>query len=147
VPGKTRHGTTGIAPIVLFEEEKETLKSLPAERFEVPVWKPVIVSSDRFFEFKGRYYAMPYQYRGLTLNVRNTKDVVRVFDARYSLLREYLASGKLYTWLSGDFPEDKEALMQGEYPRWLLSKARSYGPTTEKLIESVLSPHAYLNAR
>ena len=146
--GKAKHGTTGIAPRELFDEvEKKTLKPLPPEKFEVPEWKPVKVSRDRFFQFAGKYYAMPTQYCGRSLFVRRTEAVLRVFDARYSLIREYVTSGKLRSWLPGDFPEDKEALMQGEYPQWLLSQARSFGPTTVKLIESILTPHAYLNAR
>jgi hypothetical protein len=94
-----------------------------------------------------KYFAMPYEYRGRTLYARKTESILRIFDAGYTLIREYIPDGRLRSWLPGDFPEDKEALMQGEYPRWLMSQARSYGPTTEKLIESVLRPHAYLNAR
>ena len=38
-------------------------------------------------------------------------------------------------------------MMLGEYPSWLLCQARGFGPSTEKLIESILKPHAYLNAK
>ena len=146
--GKAKHGTTGIAPLDLFEGvEREKLKSLPAQRFEAPVWKPVKVGMDRFFQFKGKYFAMPYEYRGQTLYARKTGAILRVFDADYSLIREYVVDERQRMWLPGDFSEDKEALMQGDYPRWLINQARSFGPTTEKLIESVLRPHAYLNAR
>jgi transposase len=147
--GATKHGTTGIAPLELFDNtERATLIPLPPERFEVPEWKVgVKVAPDRFFQLQGKYYAMPYEYRNRTLNIRKSGGVLRVFDADYSLIREYTITGKSRSWLPGDFPEDKAALMAGEYPQWLLSQARKYGPTTEKLIESILKPHAYLNAR
>lgn len=146
--GLTKHGTTGVEPVILFnEEEKNTLRPLPAESFEVPIWKYPTVHSDRFFAFEGKYYAMPYVYRGKKLNACRIKDILRVFDTDYTLVREYCITGKRFSWLPGDFPADKEAMMQGEYPRWLMEKARSFGPTTAKLIRSVLESHAYIHAR
>lgn len=37
--------------------------------------------------------------------------------------------------------------MQGTYPRYLLSRARSLGPSAEQLIEQILKPHAWVKAR
>lgn len=146
--GRTKHGTTGIAPLELFEEEERAkLIPLAAQRFEIPVWKTVKVHRDRFFAFEGRYYAMPYQYRDKSLQVRKNGAILRVFAPNFSLIREYVITGKRYSWLKGDFPDDREALMQGEYPRWLLSRATSFGPSTYKLIEAVLKPAAHINTR
>jgi hypothetical protein len=71
--GRTRHGTTGIEPMVLFEEaEKATLKPLPTERFEVPLYKPVTVYADRFFKFEKKRYAMPETCRGKSFIARKS---------------------------------------------------------------------------
>jgi len=146
--GKAKHGTTGVPPIELFEEQESSeLKALPPTRFEVPVWKKVKVAPDRFITFAGKYYCLPYQYRGTTLLARKSGACLRLFTQNHVLVREYLITGKLFSWLPGDFPEDREALMKGEYPQWILKQARSFGPSTEKLIESVLESHAYLHAR
>lgn len=145
--GKKKHGTTGVPPVELFKEERQHLKSLPETRFEIPEWKEVTVSSDRFFSFKGKYYAMPADYRGKKLNVRKSGRILRVFDRDYRLLREYIITKKMFSYLPGDFADDKKALMNGEYPRWLMGRAHSFGPATARLIESVLKPHAYINAR
>lgn len=145
--GMAKHGTTGVPPMELFGEEKQHLISLPETRFEIPEWKQVTVNSDRFFSFKGKYYAMPAGYRGKKVNVRKNGRILRVFDRDYRLLREYVVTRKLFSYLPGDFAEDKEALMNGEYPRWLIGRAHSFGPATANLIESVLRPHAYINAR
>lgn len=146
--GKNKHGTTGIAPVSLFEsDEKKALIPLPPERFEIPLWKDVTVSSDRFFVLDGKYYAMPYEYRGKRLKTRKTGALLRIFDQNHTLIREYVVTNRRKNWLPGDFPEDKEAMMQGEYPRWLMGRASSFGPGTVKLIRSVLINHAYLNAR
>lgn len=48
--GTAKHGTTGIAPMTLFEEqERPVLKPLPPVRFETSTYKPVKVHPDRFF--------------------------------------------------------------------------------------------------
>ena len=146
--GKTKHGTTGVEPYELFlKEEKKNLIALPADRFEVPLWKAVTVSRDRFFTFEGKFYAMAQESCGKRFNARKSGKILRVFDLDHNLMRQYIITGKRFSWLPGDFPEDKEALMQGEYPQWILNKARSLGPAGFKLVESILHPHAYLNAR
>ena len=145
--GKAKHGTTGMPPVELFEEEKRHLISRPETRFEIPEWKEVTAGGDRFFLFKGKYYAMPAGYRGKKLNAGKNGRILRVFDRDNRLLCEYIITKKLFIYLPGDFADDKEALMNGEYPRWLMGRAHSFGPATARLIESVLKPHAYINAR
>jgi hypothetical protein len=146
--GRTRHGTTGIEPMVLFEEaEKATLKPLPTERFEVPLYKPVTVYADRFFTFEKKRYAMPETCRGKSFIARKSGTMLRVFDSSYRLLRSYPITGKRVSWLPGDFPESEEALMNGTYPRYLCSQARTLGPAAERLITELLKPHAWVKAR
>lgn len=146
--GMKKHGTTGIEPLLLFEqEEKAALLELPKHRFLVPVWKYPIVQPDRFFSFNGKYYAMPYSFRGTQVRVRKTNNTLQVFDTTHTLVRSYTITGKLFSSLPGDFPEDREAMMNGEYPQWILRKAGLYGPKAEELVATVLKPHAYINAR
>jgi hypothetical protein len=38
-------------------------------------------------------------------------------------------------------------MMNGGYPAWLMQKAAEYGEAAAALVQSVLRPHAYLNAR
>jgi hypothetical protein len=146
--GMTNHGTTRRKPKELFEEiEKAILIPLPQTRFEVPVWKTPIVGSDRFFAFDKKHYAMPTQYRFQKVRVRKTGRILRVFDLQYTFIREYIITGKLFNSLSGDFPEDREAMMKGEYPQWIITRAHSFGPGTVRLVEAILEPHAYINSR
>ena len=64
--GVKPHGTTHIAPLEAFQSvEKAHLRPLPAERFEVPVWKEVKAHrGDGFFTFLNKRYAVPDAYRG-----------------------------------------------------------------------------------
>lgn len=131
-----------------MNSEKPLLKPLPAERFEVPVWQELSVhAGDGFFTFHGKRFAVP-ALRGKTVWVRYThrKRLLQVFH-NLKLLREYVVGSSRVNYLSGDFPEVQEQMMRGTYPRFLLDKAVEFGPDAGALIESVLKPHAYLNAR
>jgi transposase len=146
--GMANHGTTHRKPKEVFEEtEKAALLPLPQTRFEVPVWKTPTVGADRFFAFDKRHYAMPMNYRFEKIRVRKTGKILRIFDMNHTFIREYIISGSLFNSLPGDFPQDREAMMKGEYPLWLIGRARSFGTGTVKLVEAILSPHAYINSR
>jgi hypothetical protein len=146
--GRKPHGTTRIAPMKAFEEvERATLKPLPSVRFEIPTWKKPIVHRDQFFTFSGKRFAMPVGWRDKPVLARKSGSILRVFDLRYNLLREYVLDGKMVQWLPGDFPESSEAMMKGDYPRFLIDRAAAFGPSSRKLVEAILAPHAYLNAR
>jgi hypothetical protein len=62
-------------------------------------------------------------------------------------LREYLITSKLRSYLPQDFPEGRAEMMEGDYPRFLLSKARVHGEAALRYIDFLLQPHAYLNIR
>jgi transposase len=149
--GQNEHGTTGIPPMQAYETvERALLTPLPAERFEIPVWKtPKVHRGDGFFIFDGKRYAVPppYRYCG-KVDVRYTERsrLLRVFHAD-RLIREYVVSAKKVNYLPQDFPEGLSEMMDGSYPRFLLAKARGFGADAYGLIESVLKPHAYLNVR
>ena len=146
--GMSKHGTTGVEPMVLFEQqEREQLKPLPSVRFDVPVYKPVKVHADRFFTFEKKRYAMPEDCRGQSFIARKSGGILRVFDASHRLLRSYPVTEQRVSWLPGDFPESQEALMNGTYPRYLLSRARALGPAAERLLAEILKPHAWVKAR
>jgi transposase len=149
--GQKEHGTTGIPPMQAYESvERAKLQPLPEERFEIPIWKsPKVHKGDGFFNFEGKRYAVPPAYRSCgQVWVRYTERsrLLRVFFER-RLIREYVVSSKTVNYLPQDFPEGLREMMDGSYPSYLLSKARLFGADGHALIESVLKPHAYLNAR
>tara|TARA_B100000315_G_C14434833_1_gene521903 strand:- start:161 stop:892 length:732 start_codon:yes stop_codon:yes gene_type:complete len=146
--GRREHGTTGVPPMEAFEREKETLKKLPEERFEAPVWQEVPVhGGDQFFSFQKKRFSMPSEYRGKKVWVRYVKPLLRVYWQE-QVVREYVINGqqKLY-WVPEDFPEVVREMINGGYPAYLVGKAQVYGQAAAALIGSVLQPHAYLNAR
>jgi len=149
--GQKEHGTTGIPPIQAYQSvEKAKLNPLSEERFEVPVWKsPKVHSGDGFFNFDAKRYAVPPAFRNCgKVNIRYTERsrILRVFHTD-RLIREYVVSSKKLNYLPQDFPEGLRDMMNGGYPRYLLGKAKLFGTDGYGLIESILKPHAYLNAR
>lgn len=148
--GQNEHGTTGQAPMQVFEEvEKQTLKPLPQERFEVPEWAPAHVHrGDQMFTFDKKRYSLPEAYKGKDVWVRYTErnKLLRVFFST-RLIREYVVTGKAVTYEPEDYPEGKREMMNGSFPRYLLNQAQSFGETSYRLVEAILEPHAYLNCR
>lgn len=148
VYGMTKHGTTQIEPWIAFqEEERKTLKSLPAQQFEVPIWKSAKVHPDQFVAFDKKRYSLPYEYRNKAVHCRKSGRLLALYDENYHFLRHYVISSRRAQWTTGDFPETFEAMMLGEYPQYLIRQAAEYGAAAKKLAETILKPHAFLNAR
>lgn len=146
--GMHKHGTTNRKPRLVFEEEEQPLlKPLNPIRFEVPHWKPVKVHADQFFSYDKKRYAMPAQYRGHGLLCRRTGKILKVYDTNHTLLRQYVITAQRVQYCKGDFPESYEAMLKGEYPQYLIRQAELLGPSSKKLIESILVPHAFIKAR
>jgi hypothetical protein len=145
--GMREHGTTKQAPLVVFEEiEKPTLKPLPVERFDVPRWKKATVHPDQFFAFEKKLYSLPSKYVGKEVWIRHSGAILRVFY-EHVLIREYISKNLYMNYEPKDFPEVVREMMDGGYPRYLIKQAKRYGDIPARFIESVLQPHAYLNAR
>ena len=146
--GLREHGTTGVPPMEAFEGEKNALKPLPAERFEVPIWKEVTVhSGDQFVTFNKMYFSLPPKWRGQALMARYTHPVLRLYHD-HALVRQYVTiSGEKRYWNPEDFPPETRQMMNGGYPAWLVQQASAFGDAARILIVAVLTPKAYLNAR
>lgn len=149
VYGRKEHGTTGVPPMEAFEQERQRLKRLPEERYQVPVWKQVNVhSGDQFLTFDKKRFSLPPAWRGHTVWARYTAPLLGVYDEQEKLIRQYVVRPdvSLY-WQPEDFPQEVREMINGGYPAWLMEKAGAYGEAAVSLISSVLRPHAYLNAR
>ena len=147
VYGMRKHGTTGLKPREAFEEvEKKKLKALPAERFETARWREYTVHPDRSVRVDGKGYCMPENYVGRKVWTRRKGRFLAIYDG-LTKVREYLVTAKRYSYLAGDFPKEKEEIMRGRYPSYLMSEATAMGPEAEALMRSVLEPHAYVRGR
>ncbi|MBN8215723.1 MAG: hypothetical protein J0L75_03735 [Spirochaetes bacterium] len=145
VHAERKHGTTQVAPRVLFETEKPQLKPLPEDPFEIPLWKQATVSADRFFQFEGRFYALPALV-GKEVWLRKCGKILKISHLG-RFVRIYAITGKRYNFLPGDLPPYEEAIQRGEYPAFLLEKARRFGVDAARIMEQILRPSAWVNCR
>lgn len=65
----------------VFEEEREYLRPLPREPFEVTEWKTVKVGSDYCVPVDGMRYSVPYWLIGKRVDVRTTSATIEVLHA------------------------------------------------------------------
>jgi hypothetical protein len=145
--GRREHGTIKQAPLDVFERaEKPLLQALPPERFEAPRWKEVPVHPDQFFEYDRKRYSLPSEYRQKRVWIRESGGILRVFY-EHKLIREYVITSRVIHCEPEDFPEAVREMMNGGYPRYLLTQSDVFGEQAYRLIESVLAPHAYINSR
>jgi len=146
--GQQIHGTTKRRPYPVFlEEEKSSLKPLPAQPFEIPLWKECTVHPDHHVVFDSSYYSLPTRYIGRKVWVRGTQKVVQIFS-QHELIKTHRKAkypGERLTDLS-DYPPEKLAYLMAT-PTYCRRKASEYGPFTEKLIGKILSEHAMRNLR
>jgi hypothetical protein len=114
VYGAKEHGTTRIAPMGAFQEEREKLKPLPAERFQVPVCKPVSVhAGDQFLTFDKKRFSLPAAWKGRSVWARYAAPLLQLYhDER--LIRQYVVNGsqRIY-WVPEDFPAEVREMMNG----------------------------------
>jgi transposase len=145
--GMRNHGTTGLKPLEVFlKHEKPHLKPLPDSPFEIAVWKEAKVHPDRFIQFERKHYAMPPEYIGQKVWVRKSGEWVKIFS-NAKLIRTYRIPKGHRAYDKNDFPEVLREMLEGGYPKFLLEQARPMGEEVYHLIEAILTPHAYLNAR
>ena len=153
VYGRTEHGTTGVAPMEAFAQERTVLKPLPDQRFETPVWKRVSVhEGDQFLSFDTMRFSLPPAWRGRSVWARYAAPVLRLFDDQERLIRQYLVEpGKRLYWVEEDFPARAPAqgrhMIDSGYPASIIEQGRPYGQAAVDLLVAVLQPHPYLNAR
>ena len=73
------HGV-GRSPSEIFKtEEKESLRALPKDRWEVASWSQCTVRRDWRIMFDSSYYSVPYELIGQLVQVCATRSLVRIF--------------------------------------------------------------------
>lgn len=144
--GKKKHGTTGIPPLLAFEEEKKHLKKLPEHRFEVPVWKLVKVHPDQFIQFEKCRYSVPYTFKGDSLMACKTGNILRLFKDSI-VIKEHVMTGKHIIYDKNDFPEVVREMMDGSYGKYILNSSKKFGELSQKLIENILETDGWLHTR
>jgi len=142
------HGTTKQKPYDVFTgEEKERLKPLPQEPFEIPVWKECTVHPDHHIVFENSFYSLPTRYIGKKVCARGTSKAVKIF-LDHQLIKTHSRSMEPGTWVTNqtDYPPHKLAYLMST-PASCMTRAAEYGPQTHKLMEEILKPGGHRATR
>lgn len=146
--GRRDHGTTGIPPMDLYEEEKQKLKALPKEPFCVPMWKRAKVHPDQFFHYGKKRYSMPEEYKSKEIEVRHIQNSpqISVFY-RGKHIRDYIIPHGWFGYEKSDFPNVRNEFIESGYSKYLLREASRYGDACYRLVKEHLGVNAFLNCR
>ena len=128
----------------LFEAiDRPALKPLPVERYQYAEWKKATVNIDYHIEVERHFYSVPYQL------VRQKVDVRITFDAICVLFKGKRITSHPRSYYKGKFTTITEHMPKSHqgYREWtpsrLISWAEKTGPSTSKLIETIMTtrPH------
>jgi len=92
--GRRVHGTTKERPLERFEVERESLKPLPTNPYDLAVWKQVKVQRDCYITFEGAYYSVPFRLVGQRVWVRGGVQQVQVYTSDYHLVATHQRAQK-----------------------------------------------------
>ncbi|GJM42101.1 MAG: putative transposase [Ardenticatenaceae bacterium] len=81
------HGTTKEQPLARFQQtELAQLQPLPAEPYDLAIWKKAKCHRDGYIVFDNAYYSVPFRLLGQFLMVRGGTDTVRLYTTNYQLV-------------------------------------------------------------
>jgi transposase len=87
------HGTTRRRPVDLFQIEKQHLRPLPNEPYEIAEWGQYKVRKDCHVHVGGNYYSVPYEFVGQKVLVRINEHSLTVFADRAVVARHPRVQG------------------------------------------------------
>jgi transposase len=85
--GLRTHGTTREQPLSRFlQKERAKLQPLPAEPYDLAIWKKAKCHRDGYVVFDNAYYSVPFRLSGQYLMVKGGTDSVRLYTSNYQLV-------------------------------------------------------------
>ena len=131
--GEREHGTTRVAPLARFVEEKPLLQPLPVTPFAAAVWKSTDLGRDCHVTFEKSYYSAPFRYVGKPLQMRITATQVDLYDTQCRLVASHTRADEAGTWttLTDHLPPEKVAGLPRSRAE-LLAEAGQIGAHTAK---------------
>jgi len=146
--GMQTHGTIQRKPYQVFKaEEKPQLKSLPRDRFDLPVWKEARVHPDHHIVFLKSYYSLPTRHIGKKVWVRGGLDIVQVFDDG-ELIKTHQRSYRAGSFKTDerDYPPEKSRYLL-KTTSYYQKEASKHGEHVCRLVTKIMTDHAYRNLR
>lgn len=138
--GVRNHGTTHQSPLKLFHEiEKETLRELPAEAFDLCEIRIAKVHNDCHIAVDGSYYSVHHKWVGKEVEVQVHKHTLEIY-AQQELLRTHIKATRKGQWQTKmeDYPPYKAQYLL-KTPQYCLKEALRMGSNTHQVVEQLLA--------
>jgi len=131
------HGTTGRAPVELFDElEREALVGLPAKRWERVVWKQATLHRDSHVQIDGAFYSAPWRFLHQRLWVRCTPYVVAIYHGDEHLWTHLRVARGRRSTVEAHLPEHRRDLRHRSREHWI-ERAKAIGREVEDLVGEI----------
>ncbi len=131
--------------LIFEQDEKQMLKALPEQIFEVKMRKKAKVQKSYHVwvvqgDQPGHYYSVPYQYVTKTVQVVFDNHVVEIFYEykRIAIHPRSHREGR-YSTIKAHMPEQHQVVANGMDPAQLIARAQAIGPCTESVIKQLLA--------
>jgi transposase len=133
----------------LFEEiDKPSLKTLPAERFQLREWKKAKVHIDYHVAVQGAWYSVPYKLIGREVEVCLTATMVEIFhDGKRVASHVRTCKRNVFVTVDAHRPHGHKKYLEWT-PERMQRWGESIGPRTGAMIEAIIQSanhpdHAY----
>ena len=144
IAGTRLHGTTGKAPLRVFQEEEQgSLLSLPAKRYEVVIWRKAKVHQDCLVAFQGRLYSVWWRWIGQQVWIRATPTTVAIELVEQRQTEEsedrpvvHRRTGKGRAIIEAHLPEHRRDRRHRSQSYWE-ERAAKIGPETARLAQEI----------
>lgn len=138
IAGQRIHGTTRERPLDRFRQrEQAALQPLPAEPYDLGVWRQAKLHPDCHVVVDGAYYSAPFRLIGRILWVRNNGVAVQIFHDHERLATHAWGPPGTRRTLSDHYPPHKVAYLMAT-PRFCRHRAEQIGEATAALVEQLL---------
>ena len=129
----------------LFEEiERQTLQPLPAERYEIKQFKKLKVQLNYhvYLSEEGRYYSVPYRYRGKDVTVITTHNLVEIYHQNIRIAQHRRRVSHGYSTMPEHMPSSHRFVSEwnpDRFIRW----GHELGDSVERVIIRIFEKKAH----
>jgi hypothetical protein len=117
--------------------DRPTLQPLPKERYQYAEWKQAKVNIDYHVAFEKHFYSVPHVYIKKVITLRITRTNVECYYENQRIASHLRSFRPGHTTIKEHMPKAHQAHVEWT-PERLLNWAKKIGPSTEKLIQSVI---------
>jgi transposase len=142
--GQRRHGTTKEQPLRRFTTtERSVLLPLPANPYDLAIWKVATVQRDCYVVFENAYYSVPFRLVTQQVQIRGGCTEVRIYTQDWQLVATHpraSSAGERLTHPNHLPPEKLPGLLLGKDS--CRARAAAIGSATSEVVESLFADPA-----